>query len=265
MSDRPRIGLIGLGYLGHYVYEQLTTRPELGIDIGWVYDGDADKLAQMPSELVLDDLGNFQDRGIDLVAELAHPDITREHGLTFVKALDYLPLSLTAFADPGREEELRELALATGHRIFIPHGGIIGLDALEEGQELWEEVRIVMKKPVRSLDFARAPQFDPASIDTETTLFDGVARDICPLFPRNVNSHAGVALAGIGFDRTQSVLVADPSLEVSIIELEARGAGVEFSVNRVNPMVGVSGKLTLMSVLSSVIHAAGMPPGLRVV
>ena len=264
MSKRPRIGLIGLGYLGHYVYDQISTRPELGIDIGFVHDGDSDRLADIPEALVLSDLANYEERGVDLVAELAHPDVTRQHGLTFVKTQDYLPLSLTAFADEGREDEMREAALSAGTRIFMPHGGTIGLDALEEGRELWEEVSIVMRKPVRSLDFARAPQFDPATMDTETTLFEGVARDICPMFPRNVNTHAGIALAGIGFDRTRSVLIADPSIEVSIIDLKASGGGVEFSVHRVNPMAGVSGKLTLMSVLSSVGHAAGQPPGMWV-
>lgn len=264
MSDRPRIGLIGLGYLGSYVYEQITTRPELGLDIGFVHDGDADKLAGVPPALVLPDLADFDERGVDLVAELAHPDITRRHGRTFLERTDYLPLSVTAFADAALEAQLRETALAAGTRIFIPHGAIIGLDALEEGREMWEEVRMVMTKPVRSFDFSQAPQFDPEAIDSETTLFDGSARDICPLFPRNVNSHASVALVGIGFDRTRSVLIADPALEVSIIEIEARGGGVEFSVRRVNPMAGVSGKLTLMSVLSSIGHAKAVPPGLRV-
>jgi aspartate dehydrogenase len=73
-----------------------------------------------------------------------------------------------------------------------------------------------------------------------------------------------VALAGIGFDRTRSVLIADPALEVSIIELEARGGGVEISIRRENPMAGVSGVMTLMSSLASIGRASAVQPGLRV-
>ena len=196
--------------------------------------------------------------------ELAHPDISRQFGTAFLEQAEYMPFSLTALADPELEKALNVAALAHRRRLFIPHGGIIGLDALDEGRDLWEEVCITMRKPVRSLDFAAAPHLKPEGIDGETVLYDGPTRQVCPLFPRNVNTHAAVALAGIGFDRTRSVLIADPSLEVSIIELEARGRGVDVSVRRENPMKGVSGVLTLTSVLASVTRTRGASPGITI-
>ncbi len=264
MSDRPRIGLVGYGYIGSYVYEQITTRPELGLDIAFVHNRSPGRVADLPPEHVLEDLGAFAGRNPDLVVEVAHPDITRDRGRAFLEAADYMPLSLTAFADAGLKAGLLETARTAGTRLFVPHGAVVGLDALEEGRETWDEVSVVMKKPVRSLDFSNAPGIDPAEITAETTLFDGTAREICPLFPRNVNSHAAVALAGIGFDRTRSVLIADPALEASIIEVEARGGGVEISIRRENPMKGVSGVMTLVSTLASIGRAKGDAPGLRV-
>ena len=56
-------------------------------------------------------------------------------------------------------------------------------------------------------------------------LYDGPTRGECPLFPRNVSSHRTVALAGIGFDRTGSVLVTGPVLEAAVMELTAPGKG----------------------------------------
>jgi len=264
MSDRPRIGLIGYGYIGKYIYGQITTRPGLGLDVAFVHNRSPAKVADLPSDVILADLADFREQGADLIVELAHPDVTRRYGVDFLAHTDYMPLSLTAFADATLEAELLDTAHSAGTRVFVPHGAVIGLDALEEGRDTWDEVRIVMKKPVRSLDFSAAPQIDAASIDGETVLFEGTARDICPLFPRNVNSHAAVALAGIGFDRTRSVLIADPALEVSIIELEARGGGVEISIRRENPMAGVSGVMTLMSSLASIGRASAVQPGLRV-
>ena len=32
-TNKSRIGLVGLGYIGRYVYEQITTRPELGLEV----------------------------------------------------------------------------------------------------------------------------------------------------------------------------------------------------------------------------------------
>lgn len=260
----PRIGLIGHGYIGQYVYEQITTRPELGMAVGFVHDGDAERLGAIPAEQVLQKLEDFADRQVDLIVELAHPDVTRQHGEAFLATTDYMPLSVTAFADAALNDRLQATALAAGKRIFIPHGAVIGLDALEEGRDQWEEVSIRMEKPVRSLDLSADPDHEVDQITERTTLFEGSAREICPLYPRNVNSHAAVALAGIGFDRTTSVLIADPNLETSIIDITARGGGVDVNIRRENPMAGVSGVLTLMSVLSSVGRAKGLQPGLRV-
>jgi aspartate dehydrogenase len=128
---------------------------------------------------------------------------------------------------------------------------------------MWEEVRITMRKPPRTLDFSAAPHLRQDPFAAATVLYDGPTRGICPLFPRNVNSHAAVALGGLGFDRTRSVLVADPALEVSVIEIEARGQGVEIQVRRANPMKGVSGILTLVSALASICRAQVTEPGLR--
>ena len=105
MSDRPRIGLVGYGYIGAYVYEQITTRPDLGLDIAFVHNRSPGRVAGLPPEHVLEDLGAFAGRDPDLVVEVAHPDITRDHGGAFLQTADYMPLSLTAFADAELEAD----------------------------------------------------------------------------------------------------------------------------------------------------------------
>ena len=256
-TKRARIGLIGLGYIGRYVYEQITARPELGLEVAFVHDSAAERLAGLPAEVVLPDITAFPSRRPDLVVEMAHPAVTRQFGERFLRETDYLPLSMTAFADAGLQQRLIETARRSGTCLFIPHGAVVGLENIFEGRDLWEEVTMVMAKNPRNLDFSAAPQFKPTEITKPTVLYDGPTRAICPLFPRNVNSHATVALAGIGFDRTRSVLVADPSLEVSVIKLTARGNGVEIKIERSNPLKGVSGVFTLHSTLAAVCRAKG--------
>jgi predicted dinucleotide-utilizing enzyme len=262
-ASRKRIGIIGYGYIGAYVYEQLTSRPEPGLEVAFVYNRSREKTAKLPPGIFLEKLEDFASRGADLIVELAHPTITCEYGTAFLAATDYLPLSLTALADAQVEKQLLAAASQHGTCLYIPHGAVVGMDALEEGRQIWEEVRMVMKKPPRTLDFSASPRWKAEEIRQETLLYEGPTRGICPLFPRNVNSHAAVALGGVGFDRTQSVLIADPKLEVSVIEIEMRGQGVEVKVQRSNPMKGVSGVFTLVSTLASICRAKGLKGGMQ--
>jgi aspartate dehydrogenase len=256
-TDKARIGLIGLGYIGRYVYEQVRSRPELGLEIAFVHDLAAERLEGLPEELVLRDISAFAARQPNLVVEMAHPIVTRQYGAIFLAKTDYMPLSITAFADEGLPELLQDTARRNGTCLFIPHGAVVGLESIFEGRDLWEEVTMVMKKSPKNLDFAAAPRFSAHEIKTATVLYDGPTRAVCPLFPRNVNSHATVAMAGIGFDHTRSVLVADPSLDVSVIEVTARGRGVQMRIERSNPLKGVSGVFTLNSTLSAIHRAKG--------
>jgi len=255
--NTARIGLIGLGYIGQYIYQQITSRPDLGLEIAFVYDVAAGRVAGLPPEVVLKDIKAFASRRPDLVVEMAHPGVTRRFGEMFLRETDYMPLSMTAFADEGLERQLLDTARSNGTRLFIPHGAVVGLENIFEGRDLWEEVTMAMRKNPKNLDFSAAPQFKPTEITRPTLLYDGPTRAVCPLFPRNVNSHATVALAGIGFDRTRSVLIADPSLEVSVIEITAQGKGVAMKIERSNPLKGVSGVFTLNSTLAAVCRAKG--------
>ena len=53
---------------------------------------------------------------------------------------------------------------------------------------------------------------------------------------------AKIGIVGYGYlgsyiyEQIHSVLVADPSLDVSLIELKARGQGVKIDIRRANPM-----------------------------
>ena len=263
-TNKARIGLVGLGYVGRYVYEQITTRPELGLEVAFVHELATERLAGLPPEVILPDIRSFAARCPDLVVEMAHPAVTRQFGELFLQETDYMPLSMTAFADEELQRRLLDTARRSGTCLFIPHGAVVGLENLFEGRDLWEEVTIVMKKSPKNLDFSAAPQFKPADITQPTVLYDGPTRAVCPLFPRNVNSHATVALAGIGFDRTRSVLIADPALEVSVIELTAQGKGVAMRLERSNPLKGVSGVLTLHSTLAAITRAKGSGRALQI-
>ncbi|MBN1490976.1 MAG: DUF108 domain-containing protein [Phycisphaerae bacterium] len=250
-----RIGLVGMGGIGSYVYEQITTQPQLGLEIAFVSDISAERLKDLPPELVLDDPGQARERRPDLIVEMAHPDVTRQWGRAFLEYCDYMPLSLTALADAQLHEAMLNTAGTAGTCLYIPHGAAVGIDSIFECRDAWDEVVVTMKKNPRNMDLSAVMQRGHKAITAPTVLFEGPTREICPLFPRNVNSHAAVALAGIGFDRTRSRLIADPSLDVSIIEIVARGPAAELKIERSNPLKGVSGIYTYRAIWSCICRA----------
>ena len=262
---KKRIGIIGFGQIGSFLYQEITQHPEYGLEIAFVYEAIKEKVNRLPGDRVLERMEDFGERNVDLVAEVAHPDAVRMYGTLILERADFFMLSVTAMADPALEQKLKEVCGRYGRKLFIAHGATIGLDGIQDGKGGWETITITMKKSPKNLVFSNAKQWDPQKIDKVTVLYDGPTRGICPLFPKNVNSHATLALAGIGLDRTRSVLIADPKLDESIIEIEAEGAGNRIHIVRSNPIKGVSGKLTLESVLESLRRVQESGPGLQII
>jgi aspartate dehydrogenase len=181
-----------------------------------------------------------------LFRSVAEPAIAR--GRTFV------PLSVGALLDEG---DLIETARTTGARILVPTGALLGLDAVKaaaEGQIA--SVTMVTRKPPAGL--AGAPYLLDHGISVEgltepLLVFSGSARDGARGFPANVNVAAALSLAGIGPDRTQMEIWADPGLTRNThrIVVEADSARLTLMIENVpteeNPKTG---KITALSTIA---------------
>ncbi len=170
--------------------------------------------------------------------------------------------SVTALADDALHERLLSAAQNNRRHLFVPHGALVGANALVEQRDNWAEVTITFRKHPDNIDFAESG-VDPASIDGETVLHDGSVRDVAARFPRNVNAMVTCALASLGLDRTRAVFVADPSLDHAVAQVEARGRdGAHLLTLKEQPAVGVSGTEMQAAILRSVTAAARHAPGL---
>ncbi len=257
-----RIGIIGYGFIGRHLYQRIMSGAEPGVSVAFVWNRSRGKMTNVPLGLILGDLAHFAERRADLILEVAHPSVTRLHGAEFLQHADYLLTSVTALADDALRESLTATAQHSRRRLLVPHGALVGLDALHEQRQRWSSVTITFRKNPANLDFTESG-IDPAGIQSATVLYDGPARGIAPLFPRNINTMITCAVATIGLDRCRAVLIADPKLDKAYAVVEAVGAdGSRIATFNEQPATGVSGNDMLGSMLGSLRAAAGRLPGL---
>jgi len=148
-------------------------------------------------------------------------------------------------------------ARASGARIIVPTGALLGLDAVRAAAE-GEVARVTIetRKPPGGL--AGAPYLeqhgiDVASITQATLVFSGNAFDAAAGFPANVNVAASLALAGIGPERTAVEIWADPGVtrNTHTIRVESHAARLTMVVENVpSPANPRTGLLTPLSVLA---------------
>lgn len=197
-----RIGLLGCGKIGKKLLEHIDARPDMELSFiqvrhpeRWGSEVWAVKTAD--EELL---------ENTDLVIECSNAEALKENFPQIIQNCDICALSLTAFADRKFEETCQSLCRKHKHKIYVPHGAIMGLDGILDGKNLWESVEIESIKHPESIERR----------DTErTVVFEGSTREICGLFPKNVNVHAAAAMAGIGFDKTVSRLISDPAVNTN--------------------------------------------------
>jgi aspartate dehydrogenase len=94
-------------------------------------------------------------------------------------------------------------------------------------------VSIQVSKPPaawKNITYVEALGIDLDGLTGPRTLFKGAAREGVPHFPQNVNIAAVLSLAGIGFDRTQLEVVADPALTHNTHTIRVTGKTGRFTV-----------------------------------
>jgi aspartate dehydrogenase len=156
-----------------------------------------------------------------------------------------VPISVAALME---HPDLVDIARGSGGRIIVPSGALLGLDAVRAAAEgIIHSVRMITRKPPDGL--AGAPYLerhgiDVNGLDAPLRVFAGTAREGAAGFPANLNVAAALGLAGVGVDRTQLEIWADPGVTRNChrIIVEADSARFELEIENVpteaNPRTG---------------------------
>jgi len=193
--------------------------------------------------------------GADVVVECAPAELVVQIAEPVLRAGKTLVvLSAGALLD---NMKLVDLAREHGGQIIVPTGALLGLDAVTAAAEgKIHSVRMITRKPVRGL--VGAPYLVDNKINIEgvtspVQVFSGNARDAAKGFPANLNVVVALALAGIGPDRTELEIWADPALtrNTHVIEVDSDAASFSMSIQNIPTENPKTGRITAQSVLAA--------------
>jgi aspartate dehydrogenase len=251
-----KVGIAGLGAIGGAVARALLDGAIPGMTLAAVAARDPASVAARlgGADIPAVDFAELAAR-CDIVVEclpraqfraVAEPAIDR--------ARTFVPLSVGALLEEG---DLIERARATGARILVPTGALLGLDAVRAAAEgEITSVTMITRKPPNGL--LGAPYLTEHNISLDGLIeplrvFSGSARDGARGFPANVNVAAALSLAGIGPDKTRLEIWADPSVTRNThrIVVEADSARLTMMIENVptvsNPKTG---RITALSAIA---------------
>ena len=255
-----RIGLLGCGAIG--------TQIALAIDSGkipgtltHVYDtkrSQADnlvsKLQQKPEVVANSHL--LSSNPLDLVVEAASQDAVRNDAVSILQnKKDLMIMSAGALLDGSVFEVISEACKDFGKTVYLPSGAIAGLDALKAVKDELESVVLVTtKNPIslKNAPFFDNSDIDPSRITEPTVLFDGVAKDVVSLFPKNINVAALLSLAGLGSKNTSVRVIADPNTNKNTHQIEANGKFGNLTITVENIPDPTNTKTSRLAILSAI-------------
>jgi len=252
-----RIGVVGCGAIGSEIARAIDSglvRAELiGLhDVrGDVAKRLASSLAGQPRVLSMEQLVEAAQLVVEATAKDTAPPVIRA---TLAQGRDVMVLSVGGLL--GCVDEMCGLAEARGARIYVPTGAIAGLDAVKAAAVARiDRVTLTTRKPPRGLAGAphlAATGFDLAGIREPTAIFTGSAREAVPAFPANVNVAAALSLAGIGADATCVQVVADPTSDKNVHEIEVDGEFGRLTIRIENVPSPTNPKTSYMAALSAI-------------
>ena len=219
--------LIGCGAMGRTVLQQLAQDPVVGVRYVLVPVRRRQVLQDELGAGVqvicgLDELGVLPDFAVECAGHEALAGVVPE---LLRLGVDTIVASVGALAEPGMPEALERAAAQGNAQLTLVSGAIPGIDALAAAARTpLEWVSYIGRKPPSGWLGTPAEQVvDLATLNAATVIFEGSAREGARLYPKNANVAAVVALAGIGFDRTQIQLIADPFVTRNTHRLRAWG------------------------------------------
>lgn len=237
-------GIIGCGTIASIITD-FAADGKLDIDLKFFYDMDMEKAENLASQVdgtVVHDVNDMVD-DVDLIIEAAsHEAVVKIVPQIVKNGKDVIIMSLGALIDSKFRNYLEKLAKKNNSRIYAPSGAVVGLDGIKAASigEIME-VTLVTRKSPESLGI---------SVDKETVLYEGKAKDAVRKFPMNINVAAALSIA---YGKEVNVkIIADPNMNRNCHEVYVVGDFGELRTITQNEKCASNPKTSVLAAYSAV-------------
>lgn len=219
--------LIGYGAIAHYVVDALQSeRERIGLSLIVRQERVPELRAALPDIEVTDRLDELEEMPELAVECASHKAVAALGEACLTRGCDFLVTSVGALTDAFLLQSLRRAAQTHMGKLLIPSGALAGVDAIAAARYGGlDHVRYSARNPPQAWKGSYAERLTNLDrLSGATTFYRGTAGEAAKLFPQNANVAATLALAGLGFDRTEVTLIADPDAPGNVHAIEAAGA-----------------------------------------
>lgn len=268
------LGLIGVGAIGGMILQAcaerrveyrriavLLRRPRTDIE---------ERLREIEATVVSDIDDLIRERP-DVIVEAAGHDAVRAYGVGIARAgIDFILMSVGALADDTVRATLKAAARVGNVTVSMPSGAVGGLDALTAARALGDleyVIHRIIKRPeaFRRVTYVIEQGLLAGELTEPLVIYRGAARDAARYFPQSANVAAAVSLAGLGFDRTEVEVIADPTTQRTIHEIQAHGRFGDFILRFENAVDPSTPRTTRLAGLSAIAALQEHPCVLRLI
>ncbi|HTL71103.1 MAG TPA: aspartate dehydrogenase [Candidatus Eisenbacteria bacterium] len=253
-----KVGVIGCGTIGRELALACQKRFSEEVTLEAIADIDpshAKKLEKSlrprPKVLTFERLIERCDLVIEAASGAAAYDVARR-ALSLGKDV----MVMSAGGILGREKEL--LRLAKTHRccLYLPSGGVVGIDGLKAARiGKIHRVTLTTRKPPQGFEdapYVLRHKINLKNLKQEKVLFEGDAAAAVRGFPKNINVSATISLVGLGAKKTRVRIIAAPQMLVNVHEIYVVGDFGSFYTRTENFPSEQNPRTSRLAILSAV-------------
>ncbi len=253
-----KVGIIGCGAIGKELAIACQKKFADEVTLEAVADVDPtqarkliSKLRPKPKILSTDQLIKRCDLVIEAASKQAAYEVVKK-ALSLGK--DVMVMSVGGIL--GREKEIFELARTHRCCLYLPSGGVVGIDGLKAaGIGKIYRVTLTTRKPPQG--FEDAPyviknRINLKNLKQEKLLFEGNAAAAVKGFPKNINVSATLSIVGLGAKKTKVRIIASPHMLVNVHEVYVQGDFGSFYTRTENFPSEENPRTSRLAILSAV-------------